>query len=152
MSYEERLRVPWWWWCVPLFFLATLWLAVWAALGPIWASAVTLVACGVVAWTLISYGSAPVVVRNGELRAGRARVPVGALGRVDPLSPEAARDLRGPKGNGRAYMVLRAYIGTAVRAEIIDPGDPTPYWFISTRHPRELASALQEEKDRTSIA
>jgi hypothetical protein len=26
-----------------------------------------------------------------------------------------------------------------------DPADPTPYWLLSTRHPRTLAAVLEDE-------
>jgi hypothetical protein len=39
-------------------------------------------------------------------------------------------------------MLLRGYIPTAVRIEITDPEDPTPYIYLSTRDPKALAAAL----------
>lgn len=33
-------------------------------------------------------------------------------------------------------MLLRSYIPTAVRVEITDPQDPTPYVYLSTREPQ----------------
>ena len=39
--------------------------------------------------------------------------------------------------------LLRSWIPTAVRVDLNDPDDPTPYWFISTRKPVELVRALQ---------
>jgi hypothetical protein len=40
-------------------------------------------------------------------------------------------------------MLLRSWIPTAVRIDLNDADDPTPYWFISTRKPVELVRALQ---------
>jgi hypothetical protein len=39
-------------------------------------------------------------------------------------------------------MLLRSYVPTAVRIEITDPEDPTPYVYLSTRDPQALAAAL----------
>jgi hypothetical protein len=39
-------------------------------------------------------------------------------------------------------MLLRGYIRTAVRVEITDPEDPTPYAYLSTREPARLVAAL----------
>jgi hypothetical protein len=39
-------------------------------------------------------------------------------------------------------MLLRSWVPTAVRIDLVDPDDPTPYWFVSTRRPDELVRAL----------
>jgi hypothetical protein len=38
--------------------------------------------------------------------------------------------------------LLRAYLKRSVRVEVTDPADPTPYWLVSSRHPEQLAKAL----------
>lgn len=40
-------------------------------------------------------------------------------------------------------MLLRGYIPTAVRVEVTDPEDPTPYLYLSTRQPERLVAALR---------
>jgi hypothetical protein len=45
-------------------------------------------------------------------------------------------------------MLLRAYIPTALKVEITDPADPTPYVYLSTRSPQRLASALDAVRAR----
>jgi hypothetical protein len=42
----------------------------------------------------------------------------------------------GRDADARAYLLLRPYLKRAVRVEITDPADPTPYWLVSTRHPK----------------
>ncbi|WP_328731875.1 DUF3093 domain-containing protein [Streptomyces caniferus] len=37
---------------------------------------------------------------------------------------------------------MRSHIPTAVRAENLDPDEPVPYVYISTRTPHRLAQAL----------
>jgi hypothetical protein len=39
-------------------------------------------------------------------------------------------------------MLLRSYVRTAVRIEVVDPQDPHPYLYLSSRHPEQLAAAL----------
>lgn len=142
VAYDERLRVPWLWWVVPAFFIATLWLAYLVAAGPGWATLVAAVSGAIVAFCLISYGNAPVRVHDGELVAGRARVPIAAIGAVDHLDETAARRLRGTGADPRAYLLIRPYLPEAVRVDIADPADPTPYWYVATRRPAELARAI----------
>jgi len=83
-----------------------------------------------------------VTVSDGELRASDAHIPLGLLGAVRALSAEETRVELGTGLDARAYVCLRAGAHTAVRVEVADPADPTPYWLISTRHPHELATAI----------
>jgi hypothetical protein len=39
-------------------------------------------------------------------------------------------------------MLLRSYVPTALKVEVTDPADPTPYVYLSTRSPQRLADAL----------
>jgi hypothetical protein len=89
--------------------------------------------------------TSPVVeVRDAELRAGRAHVPVSLLGEVTAVTtPEEMRTELGPRLDARAYVCLRAWARTGVRAVLEDPADPTPYWLVSTRRPEELAAVLR---------
>jgi hypothetical protein len=95
---------------------------------------------------LSSYGSARIRVVQGLLVAGDARIPVEALGTAHPLDREEALAWRTRKANARAFMLLRSYIPTALRVEVTDPQDPTPYLYLSTRDPEGLAAALGSAK------
>ena len=60
---------------------------------------------------------------------------MAALGRPRCWTPEEARAWRTYKADPRAFMLLRSYIPTALRVEVTDPEDPTPYVYLSTRDP-----------------
>ncbi|MEV6081439.1 DUF3093 domain-containing protein [Streptomyces sp. NPDC052069] len=89
-----------------------------------------------------SYGSVRIRVVAGALVAGDARIPLLALGEPEVLDAEEARAWRSHKADARAFMLLRSYVPTAVRVEVTDPSDPTPYVYLSTRDPQGLAAAL----------
>ncbi|MCX4673735.1 DUF3093 domain-containing protein [Streptomyces sp. NBC_01433] len=89
-----------------------------------------------------SYGSVRIRVVAGALIAGDARIPLSALGEPELLDAEEARAWRSHKADARAFMLLRSYVPTAVRVEVTDPSDPTPYVYLSTRDPQGLAAAL----------
>jgi hypothetical protein len=95
-----------------------------------------------VAGLLLAYGSARVLVADGELHAGRARIGAEHLGAATALDADATRRLAGVDADARAHLLLRPYLKRAVRVEITDPADPTPYWLVSTRHPDRLAGAV----------
>lgn len=86
-----------------------------------------------------------VVVTDGTdpgLRAGKAFLDAWHIGEVIPLDREETRALLGPQANALAYAAQRGWIHTAVRVEVRDAEDPTPYWLVSTRRPLELTAAL----------
>ena len=101
---------------------------------------------------LLAYGSARIEVADGMLRAGRARIELDHLGTVTSLDADAARRLAGVDADARAYLLLRPYLKRAVRVEITDPADPTPYWLLCTRRPDELAAALTSSPHRAARA
>lgn len=142
MHYDERLHVPLRWWAQGTMLVASLWLAMVVALPPTLAWVLTGVAMALMAGWFISFGSPRIQVTDQELRAGRAHVEFQFLGAVTPLDSEAARRAAGVDADARAYLLLRPYLKQAVRVDLTDADDPTPYWLLSTRHPQQLADAL----------
>jgi Protein of unknown function (DUF3093) len=141
--YRERLGVPLRWWALATMFLASVLIAFLVA-TPGWvALTVTGLLLAAVLAVFLSYGAARVAVEEGTLRAGRARIAVGYVGTVQPLDAEATRMLAGRHADARAYLLIRPYLRRAVRIDITDPADPTPYWLVATRHPAKLAAAVR---------
>ncbi|GAA2245593.1 hypothetical protein GCM10010232_35810 [Streptomyces amakusaensis] len=139
--YDERLTAPWSWWaiCALVAFSGGL---LTFPIGTV-ATLAGLVGAGALAAAVVSsYGSARIRVVAGSLVVGDARIPLTALGEPEELDAEEARAWRFHKADPRAFMLLRSYIPTAVRVEITDPADPTPYVYLSTRNPKALAAAL----------
>lgn len=152
MSYAERLTVPLRWWVQATMLLASLWLAFVVALPATAAWTITAVAAAIVAAGLLWYGGARITIADGELRAGRAHIPTRLIGGASPLDAEATRRVAGIEADARAYLLLRPYLKRAVRVEIADPADPTPYWLLSTRHPDRLATALGPAAPKAAAA
>jgi hypothetical protein len=141
-TYEERLSAPLAWWLIGLGFVVTVWW-IFVLATPQWAAwLAAVVALAAVATLLGGYGSARLAVGAGELRAGRAHIPLALCGRVETLDPEQTHRASGADADARAYLLLRPYLKRAVRVEITDPADPAPYWLLSTRRPDELAGVL----------
>ncbi|WP_299036721.1 DUF3093 domain-containing protein [uncultured Pseudokineococcus sp.] len=113
-----------------------------APLGTTVVVAAVLVVGAVVVVGLVR-NSPRVVVTTTELRAGGARIPRSDLGAASGYDGEDARQQRGPVLDARAHLVMRGWADGVVRVEVVDPGDPTPYWLVSTRRPADLARALQ---------
>ena len=87
--------------------------------------------------------TAPVIeVQEGRLRAGRAEISLDYTGTAVGATDAAARVERGTGLDARAFLVIRGWVQPVVRVPITDPADPAPYWLLSTRHPTELAAAI----------
>ncbi|MDF6018327.1 DUF3093 domain-containing protein [Streptomyces sp. JH34] len=139
--FDERLTAPRSWWLIA-FGIGVACALVFLPLGllPMLGGLVAGTAAACVA--VSSYGSARIRVVAGALVAGDARIPLEALGDAEVLDGEEARAWRSYKADPRAFMLLRSYIPTAVRVEVTDPQDPTPYVYLSTREPQALVAAL----------
>lgn len=142
VSYSERLHVPLRWWVQATMFLATVWLAFTVALPPwlAWTASGAMLAAvfGLFAWV----GSSRIEVRDDVLYVGPAQISLEYLGVAEALDKDATRRVHGVDADVRAFLHTRPYISRSVKVQIEDPSDPTPYWLISTRHPRTLAAAL----------
>lgn len=139
--FDERLTAPRSWWVIA-FGVGVACALMFLPLGTLPLLAGLAGGTAVAAVIVSSYGSARIRVVAGTLVAGDARIPLSALGEAEVLDEEGARAWRSHKADMRAFMLLRSYIPTAVRVEVTDPADPTPYVFLSTREPQALVAAL----------
>ncbi|GAA1922987.1 DUF3093 domain-containing protein [Streptomyces sodiiphilus] len=140
--YDERLTVPRLWWLIAALGVALLGVTL-VPLGIVPMLAGVAAGSALVAVALNSYGSVRIRVTAGSLVAGQARLPLEALGEAFALDAEQAAAWRTHRADARAFMLLRGYVPTAVRVEVTDPADPTPYLYLSTRHPDRLVSVLR---------
>jgi hypothetical protein len=95
---------------------------------------------------LVNWGRATIEVTPGELRAGTATLPLAMAGEVSALDEAQARILRGPRADPTAYMLIRPYLRYAVYIEVSGKDPASPYWLVQTRHPAELAAAIERSR------
>ncbi|WP_217237424.1 DUF3093 domain-containing protein [Streptomyces sp. AC555_RSS877] len=143
--YEERLTAPRTWWLISLLVGVSMALIL-LPFGTLPLLGGLVGGTAVAAVAASAYGSLRIRVVGGFLIAGEAKIPVSALGEAEVLDPEEARAWRTYKADTRAFLLLRAYIPTALRVDVTDPADPTPYLYLSTREPERLAEALKSAR------
>lgn len=141
-AYSERLHVPPTWWVLGALFVVSVGWVFWVATSLAATLVATTVAAALMVWGLTSFGRLRVAVDGAALYAGRAVLPRDAIGSVEVLDADEARRTLGPGADARAFLVTRPYCRSAVKVEVSDVGDPTPYWIVSTRDPERLASSL----------
>ena len=140
--YEERLTAPRPWWFVS-FLVGVSFALILLPFGTLPLLGGLVGGTAAAAVVASAYGSPRIRVVGDALIAGEAKIPVAALGESEVLDPEEARAWRTYKADTRAFLLLRAYIPTALRVEVTDPEDPTPYLYLSTREPERLAAAIE---------
>jgi len=96
----------------------------------------------------ILLATAPTIeVLPGEIRAGRATLPLKLCSGVEAFFGQEATLERGQRLDARAWLLLRGWISPVARVRLSDPSDPTPYWLVSTRTPDRFAAAVQRAKE-----
>jgi hypothetical protein len=144
--YRERLSVTWWLWPAAIagsaFIAAELGIGALALRNPLTYVVTALFALAAV----VALNRIRIAVDATELRVDDARLPLSVIGEVTVLDAEARRDLLGQDTDPLAFVIQRPWISGGVRIGLVDPDDPTPYWYVSSRHPAELAAALQNAR------
>jgi hypothetical protein len=142
-GYSERLVAPWWLWllglCLAVPLAAEVYLG--APGQPLWLPYVVLLplTLALLAWL----SRIRVRVADGELFVDDAHLPVRHIARVGVLDAAAKREALGVRADPLAFVVQRPWIREAVLVVLDDPADPTPYWVVSSRRPRDLVAALR---------
>ena len=142
-DFSERLIPPVWIW--PVALCAVGFAAAEVRLGApglaTWLPYVVLLPVAAIGMAWL--GRIRITVADGELRVDDARLPVRVIESVTVLDQDTKRDLLGPYARPYAFVIQRPWIRCAVKVELCDPEDPTPYWVISSRHPEDLADAIR---------
>ena len=87
----------------------------------------------------LTLGAPRILVTDTTFAAGGASISREALGTVTVIEKS---ERIGALADARAWKLLRAWIPTGVTIDVNDEDDPTPYLYVSTRRPVELATAL----------
>jgi hypothetical protein len=144
--YRERLFAPPLWWVVGMFTMLTFGAIVWTGFDLLITIAVFGALIAITAAFLLNWGRAVIEVTAGELRAGDATLPLALAGEVQALNEAQTRTLSGPRADPTAHILIRPYLRYAVYIEVKDPDAASPYWLVETRHPAELAAAIESSR------
>lgn len=144
--YREHLRVPVSWWLLAIPVIAILGGEVYAGFGGFVPPLIYAVFTAVIAGFLLAWGAVSIEVSDGALRAGGATLPLNQIGDVVPLDEKQAALLRGPRADPAAHLMLRPYLKQAVYIALAEPAGGVPYWLVATRHPAELATAIERSR------
>jgi hypothetical protein len=145
-DYRERLHVPLAWWLLAVPTVLILGATLYAGLAEPWPVIIMTGLAAGCATLLITLGLATVEISDGKLRTGNALLPLTAVSEVVVLDEKQTTRLRGPRADPAARLYSRPYLKESVYLAV-DPASPAdsvaPYWLIGTRHPADLAAAVE---------
>jgi Protein of unknown function (DUF3093) len=96
----------------------------------------------------VHWSLATIEVAGPVLRADGDTLALSEAGEAIALDEKQAAQLRGPRADPAAHLLLRPYLGRAVYVAIAEPAaGGVPYWLIATRHPERLAAAISSARD-----
>jgi uncharacterized membrane protein YphA (DoxX/SURF4 family) len=149
-GYRERLLVPVSYWLLAVPVVLTLGAEAYFFVDGFIPPLVIGVLAMIVATFLVHWSSATLEVSGAVLRAGRDTLALSEAGEVVSLDERQAAALRGPRADPSAHILLRPYLKRAVYIGLEDPGEGVPYWLVATRHPDELAAAIESARPSNS--
>jgi hypothetical protein len=142
-SYRERLLVPVSYWLLAVPVVVTLGAEAYFFVDGFIPPLVIGLLMAIVAVFLVHWSTATIEVTGTVLRAAGDTLALTDADRVLALDERQSAQLRGPKGDPAAHLLLRPYLKRAVYVGLADPSDGVPYWLVATRHPEELAAAIE---------
>ena len=146
-SYRERLLVPVAYWLLAVPVVVLLGAEAYFLAGGFVPPLVIGVLAVIVATFLVHWSVAVVEVTGTVLRADGDTLALSEVSEVVSLDDRQSAALRGPRADPAAHILLRPYLKRAVYIGLADPADGVPYWLVATRHPDELAAAIERARD-----
>jgi hypothetical protein len=142
MRYREVIRAPLWLLALVYFFMLSLVISIWAALGDTAALISLAVVTAALVWIYISTALL-IEVDGKELRVGTAHIDLTLIGDCVDLDNKAIRLARTRDADPQAFLAIRFWAPKGVRVSINDHNDPTPYWLISSNRGAELIKVIK---------
>lgn len=142
MRFKEVIRAPLWLVAFVYFLFLSLVLSIWAALG----NTPALVTFGVLTiWLIFLFFRTALVIHMDEsfLYVGQAKIERTYIGSAIALNNAELKLIRTRDADPSAYLAIRFWASKAVKVEVSDNRDATPYWLISSKNPQRLVEALK---------
>ena len=141
MRYREVIRAPLWLLSLIYFFMLSLVVSIWAALGNNAALIALVAVTAALIWIYVSTALL-IEVDGQELRVGKAHIDLGFVAECVDLDNTAIRLVRTRDADPRAFLAIRFWAPSGVQIFIKDERDSTPYWLISSNRGSELLKAI----------
>lgn len=137
------IHPPLWLLSIIYFFLLSIVISVWAALGNNPAALTLVLVTGLL---ILFYFKSTLVIEvdDTEIQVGGAHIEHNFIGEIKNLNNEQIRRIRTRDADPRAFLAIRFWVNTGVQLFVSDQRDATPYWLISSKNGAELIKALKD--------
>jgi hypothetical protein len=142
MRYREVIRAPLWLLTVVYFFMLSLVISIWSALGDNAALIALVLVSGALVW-IYSATALTIEVNEKKLRVGKAHINLDFVGDCINLDNEAIKRVRTRDADPRAFLAIRFWAPKGIQIVINDTRDSTPYWLVSSNAGAELIKAIK---------
>jgi len=142
MRYREVMRTPLWLLAIIYFFLLSIVISIWAALGDLPAQITLIGLTAALVWIYFATALS-IEVDECELRVGKAHISLDYIGDCIDLDNEAIRRARTQDADPNAFLAIRFWAAKGVLIKIKDSRDTTPYWLVSSKKGSQLIEALK---------
>jgi hypothetical protein len=142
MRYKEVIRAPLWLIAFVYFLFLSMVLSIWAALG----NTPALITFGLLTiWLVYLYfkTALKIEIDQTHLRVGGASIEHKYIGEVTVLTSAQVKLIRTRDADPMAFLAIRFWSSKAVKVQVLDARDRTPYWLITTNKGQELVKALK---------
>jgi len=140
--FKEVIRAPLWLIAFVYFLFLSMVLSIWVALG----NTPALITYSLLtSWLIYLYfkTALKIEVDQTHLRVGKASIEHAFIGEVNVLTPAQVKLIRTRDADPLAYLAIRFWSSKAIKVQITDARDKTPYWLITTKKGKELLKALK---------
>ena len=142
VRFKEVIRAPLWLIAFVYFLFLSMVLSIWAALG----NTPALITFGVlIIWLVYLFFKTALKIEVDQtcLRVGRASIEHKYIGEVIVLTSDEVKLIRTRDADPLAYLAIRFWSIKAIKVQVLDARDKTPYWLITTKKGTELRKALK---------
>jgi hypothetical protein len=142
VRFKEVIRAPLWLIAFVYFLFLSVVLSIWAALG----NTPALITFGLLTiWLVYLYfkTALKIEVDQTHLRVGKAVIEQMYIGEVEVLTPAQVKLIRTRDADPLAFLAIRFWCSKAIKVQVVDARDKTPYWLITSKKGNELLQALK---------
>ena len=143
VHYRERVRVPFSYWAISLFFGLSFVSAASFMLGDLVFVISTVGATVLIVFTLLAWGSLTITVDADGVQVGRSRLQWPFVGHATAVDAQQRRRVLARKD---VHLALRPYTREVVVIGVSDDADPHLCWMVSTRNAAGLVRALTDNR------
>jgi len=132
-------------WLLLLGFALIFYIAIWAALGNLPAMVATVLL--IFLFVVFNFKTSTIRISDKNLKVGFANIEITHLSEIRPIADFSKFRRVETVIDPAAYLYVKFWIKPAVKINLSDSADPTPFWLFSTRDPVKLTAAILKAKE-----